>query len=244
MQSRDAIAPWPGGLMITNVVIRLLGEVHMAAAAVRVTDTVAVGLYAADVVTRQGVTALLSVSPGIRVVDAMAGERCEVLLVVTSEVSEATLSAMQAVHARCDGEELAVVLVTNVIGERQVMRAVRFGLVSLLFRQDADMDRIVGAIMAARSGRAQLPGTVLRYLIDQIRVVERELLVGQGSSVLSGRELDVLRMLADGLDTNDVAKRLNYSERTVKNIVHGILSRLNLRNRTHAVAFALRVGVL
>jgi DNA-binding NarL/FixJ family response regulator len=50
--------------------------------------------------------------------------------------------------------------------------------------------------------------------------------------------------MADGLETVEIGQRLFYSERTVKNIVHDITSRLHLRNRTHAVAYALRQGFI
>jgi DNA-binding NarL/FixJ family response regulator len=62
------------------------------------------------------------------------------------------------------------------------------------------------------------------------------------TGLLTDREVRVLKLLADGFDTAEVGRRLFYSERTVKNIVHGITSRLNLRNRTQAVAYALRQG--
>jgi len=50
--------------------------------------------------------------------------------------------------------------------------------------------------------------------------------------------------LADGLDTSEIAGSLFYSERTVKNIIHDVTSRLELRNRTHAVAYAIREGLI
>jgi DNA-binding NarL/FixJ family response regulator len=63
-------------------------------------------------------------------------------------------------------------------------------------------------------------------------------------AVLTDREIKVLKLLADGQDTAEVGRRLFYSERTVKNIVHDVTSRLNLRNRTQAVAYALRQGLI
>ncbi|MEZ4597660.1 MAG: LuxR C-terminal-related transcriptional regulator [Chloroflexota bacterium] len=54
----------------------------------------------------------------------------------------------------------------------------------------------------------------------------------------------MLRLLADGMDTAEVGRELFYSERTVKNIVHDITSRLELRNRTHAVAYAIKQGLI
>jgi DNA-binding CsgD family transcriptional regulator len=57
-------------------------------------------------------------------------------------------------------------------------------------------------------------------------------------------QCDVLRLVADGFDTVQIARTLSYSERTVKNIIQKVLIRLKLRNRPHAVAYALRNGLL
>ena len=57
---------------------------------------------------------------------------------------------------------------------------------------------------------------------------------------LSTREQEVIRLLADGRDTAEIASTLCYSERTVKGVIHEVTSRLQLRNRSHVVAFALR----
>jgi DNA-binding NarL/FixJ family response regulator len=91
-----------------------------------------------------------------------------------------------------------------------------------------------------------MPGVAAGWLAGQIRAIQRNVLAPNGltASGLESREADVLRLLAEGLDTQEIAERLSYSERTVKNIIHGVLTRLNLRNRTHAVAFALRTGLL
>jgi DNA-binding NarL/FixJ family response regulator len=61
---------------------------------------------------------------------------------------------------------------------------------------------------------------------------------------LTGREVHVLRLLADGGSTRDIAQRMSYSERTVKNIVHDVLGKLNGRTRAHAVAVASRRGII
>lgn len=70
---------------------------------------------------------------------------------------------------------------------------------------------------------------------------------GAGGSPLFGmapRETDVLRLIAEGLDTRQISEKLAYSERTVKNILHALMTRLQLTNRAHAVAYALREGYI
>ena len=62
--------------------------------------------------------------------------------------------------------------------------------------------------------------------------------------VVTEREAEVLRLLAEGYDTAEVGRKLFYSERTVKNIIHDVTSRLELRNRAHAVAYAIREGLI
>ncbi|MFB6988605.1 response regulator transcription factor [Streptomyces sp. NPDC056178] len=58
------------------------------------------------------------------------------------------------------------------------------------------------------------------------------------------REIDVLRLIAEGHDTEVIAKELAYSERTIKNVLHELMTRLQLRNRSHAVAYAMRQGLI
>jgi DNA-binding NarL/FixJ family response regulator len=65
-----------------------------------------------------------------------------------------------------------------------------------------------------------------------------------GDGLLTHRELAVLRMLADGEDTRGIAAELNYSERTIKNIVRDVLVKLGCRTRAQAVATATRQGAI
>ena len=61
---------------------------------------------------------------------------------------------------------------------------------------------------------------------------------------LTTRELEVLRLVAAGCTTTEIARRLAFSERTVKNAIHDVTSRLQLRNRSHAFAYAVREGLI
>jgi DNA-binding NarL/FixJ family response regulator len=76
--------------------------------------------------------------------------------------------------------------------------------------------------------------------------LQREVLAPRGLtfSGLSERETQVLSMVANGDDTAAIARTLAFSERTVKSVIHDLMSRLQLRNRSHAVAYAVREGLI
>lgn len=87
--------------------------------------------------------------------------------------------------------------------------------------------------------------SVLAATVTRPTVFSSTETVGPGSAVrLSAREIDVLRRVADGYDTTDVAEQLAYSESTIKGVLAKIMARLEARNRCHAVAIALREGLL
>lgn len=65
-----------------------------------------------------------------------------------------------------------------------------------------------------------------------------------GHTYLSARDLAVLRMLADGCDTIEIAQRLVYSESLIKRVVQRLTAQFNARNRTHLVAIAIRAGLI
>lgn len=65
-----------------------------------------------------------------------------------------------------------------------------------------------------------------------------------GAAGLSERERAVLRLVAEGRETGEIARELCYSPRTVTTVVHDVTQRFRLRNRAHAVAYTLRAGLL
>jgi DNA-binding NarL/FixJ family response regulator len=114
-----------------------------------------------------------------------------------------------------------VVLVLNEIGD------INAPTVSTLPRSAVTEELLLRSVLAAG-----------RHTTPPVLVAERP------QRVLTTRETEILRLMADGLATAKIARTLSCSERTVKNIFHGVTSRLNLRNRPHAVAYALRKGLI
>jgi DNA-binding NarL/FixJ family response regulator len=210
-------------------------------------DPVAVAVLATDPVTREGAVAMISSCAQLRLVDTDRGEPADVLLVLAEDVTSQVLAGMEQATKQADPTGmLPIVLVANGIGNHQLLRAIEIGLVSLLVRQESGFAQIVDAILAVGSGKARLPEDVVHSLVHQVRAVGRDLASRYrvGLLGLADREVQVLRLLSEGLGSGEVAVKLNYSERTVKNIINGVLARHHLRNRTHAVAYALRHGAL
>jgi DNA-binding NarL/FixJ family response regulator len=192
-------------------------------------------VLAAEPLVAQGAAAWLHDCPGITPVPPDQLDRASVVLVIAGQVGDKTLSMINRVAERFPDREMRFVLVCDGIRDWQLLQAVSRGTISVLPRPDSDYKRIARALTDARDGRVEVPRSLTRDMLDPH---------GLTAAGLYPREVDVLRLLAEGLDTAAVARRLNYSERTVRYIIHGVLTRMKLRNRVQAVAFALRNGAL
>ncbi|MBQ6642291.1 MAG: helix-turn-helix transcriptional regulator, partial [Saccharopolyspora sp.] len=97
-----------------------------------------------------------------------------------------------------------------------------------------------------RPGGGVLPPNLLGELLRQVQELQRDVLAPRGldSVGLTAREVEVVRLLAEGCDTEEIGSRLSYSERTVKNIVRAMMRNLDVRNRPQLVAHALRCGLI
>lgn len=166
-----------------------------------------------------------------------------VALVVVDTLDPVAVQVIRsAVHRGCR----RTVLIASRIDDDALMSAVEMGVSGVLRRTDATTDRVVHLVQAASAGNGSLPPDLLGRLLGQVSRLQRHVLAPRGLSHtgLSDRETQVLRLVADGKDTQEIARALSYSERTVKNVLHDITSRLQLRNRSHAVAYALREGLI
>ena len=177
------------------------------------------------------------------VVDGVEPGAAGVVVVVADEVDDATTREIRTIRAT--GQEHVVLLVAKV-DDAGLLAAVEAGVSGVVRRSQATPAHLASAIGAAAVGEGTLPPDLLGRLLSQVGRLQRQVLHPRGLTFagLTEREVAVLRLLADGLDTAEVGHRLFFSERTVKNVIHDITSRLDLRNRTHAVAYAIRQGLI
>jgi DNA-binding NarL/FixJ family response regulator len=145
----------------------------------------------------------------------------------------------RAVHLTA-GTDVRLVGVARTPDEDALLDAVQAGIAGYLVRPQLTPAGLSSSLRAVVAGNGTLPPSLLGRLVESLaRGTTRG-----ASGTLAPRELGVLRLLAEGDDTRDIAVKLSYSERTVKNIVHDLLVKLNCRSRAHAVALATRQGVI
>jgi DNA-binding NarL/FixJ family response regulator len=198
-------------------------------------------VHGRDPISQAGVISQLRMRPEVRVVDEAA--QATVAIVVADAVDEDTIRLLRTM--RRDGSPRLVLVATSV-DDAAVVTAAEAGVGGLLRRSDASADMLVRTISRVASGQGEIPPDLLGRLLEQVGRLQRQVLAPRGLtfSGLTPRETAVLKMVADGHDTSDIAVQLCYSERTVKNVLHDVTTRLQLRNRSHAVAYAVREGLI
>jgi len=136
--------------------------------------------------------------------------------------------------------------VSGELEDTEMLSAVEAGVCAVARRAESTPDTLVRLVTAAAAGEGALPPDLLGRLLDRVSRLQRHVLEPRGMQLagITNREGEVLRMVASGLSTQEIADKLCYSQRTVKSILHDVTNRFQLRNRAHAVAYALREGLI
>jgi DNA-binding NarL/FixJ family response regulator len=194
-----------------------------------------------DHVLRAGVATLLR--DRREVVEVAAGDDAQVAVLAGDGLDEHTLARTRRLHR---GGDCPVVLVLSRLDDAALLAGVDAGASGFVHRSQASPDRLARVVVAVSQGEASVPPDLVSGLLTHLSRVQASAqdpapaIPGR----LSVREVDVLRLASEGLETAEIARRLSYSERTVKGVIHDITSRFQLKNRTHAVAFAVRLGLI
>ncbi|MEU1147835.1 response regulator transcription factor [Streptomyces sp. NPDC005863] len=199
-----------------------------------------VSVSAPDPISREGVLSQLRRHPEV--------ELCEdsgpatVALIIEDQLDDAALTRLRRT-VRSEGAR--AVLIAGSVREHELLDVIECGVGAIVWRREATAQRLVHAVLTAAKGGGELPADLLGQLIGQVRRLHRGGNEQPGFFLsFTKREVDVVRLVAEGFDTSEIATKLSYSERTVKNVMHGLTTRLHLRNRAHVVAYALREGYI
>jgi DNA-binding NarL/FixJ family response regulator len=203
-----------------------------------------------QVVVCEGLRAILSTAPGINVV-GIANDGAQALEmipqtkpdVVLMDLKMPVMNGVQATQQiRIQHPEVRVLILTTYDFDEWVFDAIRSGAAGYLLK-DTPRQSLIDAILGTASGKSYLDPAIAGKLMDQI---SHGITVPNPSlkNILSDRELEVLRLLARGLNNPEIAHRLYLSEGTVRNYVSTILTKLGVADRTQAAVLAIRAGIV
>jgi NarL family two-component system response regulator LiaR len=193
---------------------------------------------------RQGLRMFLGLDPDLEVVGEAANgqEAVELTANLLPDVvlMDLVMPGMDGIAAteiiRRRLPEVEVIALTSVLEDKSVIGAVRAGAIGYLLK-DTNAEDLCRSIKAAAAGQVQLSPQAAERLTREIRTPENP-------QKLTDREVDVLRLLADGKANKEIAVGLSISETTVKTHVSNILLKLGVPSRTQAALYAVRIGLV
>jgi NarL family two-component system response regulator LiaR len=198
-------------------------------------------------IVRKGICALLATEPDIEVVgEAQNGEEA----IAVAQEAEPDVILMDLVMPRMDGLEatrritarqpgVRVLVLTSFDGDDKVFPSIEAGALGYLLKNSGPGE-LVRAIHQVHRGESALHPSIARRLLRQLSEPPER---GPDTASLTGRESEVLRLVAQGHSNREISRRLVISESTVRTHVSNILAKLKVGSRTEAAVYALREGL-
>jgi NarL family two-component system response regulator LiaR len=200
-------------------------------------------------VVRQGVRAFLETQPDLAVVgEAGSGEEAIGLAAETAPdvtLMDLLMPGMDGVEATRRLKQASprsqVIVLTSYHQDEHIFPAIRAGALSYLLK-DVGPQELAEAVRKAARGEAVLHPRVAARVVQELQGAAKDAF--NPFTELSERELEVLKLIADGASNEEIAAKLVISEKTVKSHVSNILSKLHVVDRTQAAVYAWREGVV
>jgi NarL family two-component system response regulator LiaR len=212
-----------------------------------VTETIRILIADDHAIVREGLRALFATEPGLELVGEAAdgleaADKARALKpdVILLDMMMPRLDGLGAIaEIRRHDPQARILVLTSFAEDDKVFPAIKAGALGYLLK-DSSPHELLQAIQNVWRGEASLHPAIARKLIRELNQPPS---LPPTADPLSQRELEVLRLVAQGLSNDDIAERLVVSERTVRTHVSNILGKLHLANRTQAALYALREGL-
>jgi NarL family two-component system response regulator LiaR len=213
------------------------------------TDTTPIRILIADdhAMVREGIRSFLQVNPdlevvgeaadGVEVVEQALALKPDVILLDIMMPRLDGIGAIQQLKQR--GSPARILVITSFAEDQQVFPAIKAGALGYILK-DSTPQELIQAIRDVYQGEPCLDPTVARKLMDEL---SREPDLPPTEEPLTERELEVLKLIAQGYSNREIGEQLSLSERTVGKYAGNILDKLHLANRTQAALYALREGI-
>ena len=198
-------------------------------------------------VVRRGLRTLFSSKPGIEPVGE-AADGAEAVLMARSLQPDVILLDMVMPHKngleaineiKQENPEARILVLTSFAEDEKVFPAIKAGALGYLLK-DSSPEELLDAIRNVYHGQSSLHPTIARKLINELKRPSDSL---PTQTTLTDREVEVLKLVAQGLTNHEIADKLVLSEWTVRTHVRNILDKLHLANRTQAALYALKEGL-
>jgi DNA-binding NarL/FixJ family response regulator len=217
-------------------------------------DTVTVLIADDQALVRAGFRAILDEQPGIQVIGEAADGRAAVDLahrrqpkVVLMDIQMPDIDGIQAARrilAEADPERpVAVLMLTTFDLNEYVYDALRAGASGFLLK-DVPPEQLIAAVRVVAAGDALIAPTITKRLIEQFSRTAPPRLAPDRLAALTPREFEIFTLIGRGLSNGEIASTLTLSQATVKTHVKRVLSKLDLRDRIHAVVLAYETGIV
>lgn len=198
-------------------------------------------------IVRKGICALLATEPRIEVVgeahdghEAISAAQRLSPDVILMDLVMPGMDGLEATRRLTGSEPAARILVlTSFHGDDQVFPAIKAGALGYLLK-DSGPEELIEAIQQVHRGESSLHPSIARRLLRELSAPKKR---ATGTERLTEREIEVLRLLAQGQSNRGISTVLSISEATVRTHVSNILSKLNLCSRTQAALYALKEGL-
>ncbi|UCC87118.1 MAG: response regulator transcription factor [Anaerolineales bacterium] len=211
------------------------------------TDTIRILVSDDHAIIRKGIRAVLEVVPDIEVIgEATNGEEA----VAETERLQPDVVLMDLMMPQVDGieairriknhqPEARILVLTTFAGEDKIFPAIKAGALGYHLK-DSSPNELMDAIRQVYRGESSLHPTIARKVLQEL---SRPSQAPPTPDPLTQRELEVLQLVAQGIENREIAEKLVIGETTVRTHVSNILSKLHLASRTQAALYALREGL-
>ena len=213
------------------------------------TDTISLLITDDHALVRQGTRAFLELQADLTVIgEADSGEaaiRMAAELVPDVVLMDLVMPGIGGVEATRKVKQVSphsqIIVLTSYHEDEYIFPALRAGALSYVLK-DVGPDELADTVRRAARGESVLHPRVASRVVQELRGARRD--TPNLFTDLSDRELDVLRLIADGCSNAEIANKLCISEKTVKGHVSNILSKLHMMDRTQAAVFAWQQGLV